>query len=188
MIRNPVESSNLISIGYENGILEVEFYKDSIYRYYNIPMETYIGLMQAESKGSYLHQHVKTKGYEYEQIEASKVITPSTQPVPVVNTEATALFNAIKNGKLDVINVLLRNNPKWVTTKDKEGRSPLHYAVEVGNVAIVKQLIKQKADVNARDSRGVSPLHWAIDNDQTEIAKCLIEYGADVNVRAGAGI
>ena len=69
MKRNPVESSNLATVGYEAVILEVEFHGGSVYRYYNVPVETYVGLMSADSPGGYLHAHVKTKGYRYEKIE-----------------------------------------------------------------------------------------------------------------------
>jgi len=67
MNRTPVSSSNLVSVGYENGTLEVEF-KDGIYQYHNVPESLYRGLMSASSKGSYLDQHIKKAGFSYTKI------------------------------------------------------------------------------------------------------------------------
>lgn len=70
MLRTPVSSSNIASIGYDAGsqTLEVEFLDGSIYQYFDVPPSVNNGLMAASSHGSYLHQHVKLPGYRYVQI------------------------------------------------------------------------------------------------------------------------
>lgn len=70
MNRIPVSSSNIVSIGYDNDsmILEVEF-KNSVYRYFNIPEYIYTGLMNAASHGTYLDANIKKAGYDYERVE-----------------------------------------------------------------------------------------------------------------------
>lgn len=67
MERIHVESSNVISIGYEedSSTLEVEF-NSGIYRYYDVPSYIYNELMRSDSKGSYLHQNIKSN-YSYER-------------------------------------------------------------------------------------------------------------------------
>jgi len=67
MVRQPVSSSNLKSVGYGNGILEVEFHNGGIYQYYSVPSSVYNALMNASSKGSYLATKVKGH-YEYKRI------------------------------------------------------------------------------------------------------------------------
>ncbi|WP_366664304.1 KTSC domain-containing protein [uncultured Alistipes sp.] len=69
MERTYVASSNIASIGYdeENLILEVEFNNGNIYHYFDVPSHIYEGLMNADSKGSYLHHQVKMGGYRYTQ-------------------------------------------------------------------------------------------------------------------------
>ena len=68
MERTYVESGNVISIGYEedSSTLEVEF-NSGIYRYYGVPSYIYDELIGADSKGSYLHQNIKSS-YSYEKV------------------------------------------------------------------------------------------------------------------------
>ncbi len=59
MERQKVESSNILEIGYSGGILEVKFKNGGIYHYMDVPRTVYDRLMQAESKGSFLHAQIK---------------------------------------------------------------------------------------------------------------------------------
>ena len=63
----PVSSSNISSIGYENGTLYVSFHHGGIYAYSGVPESIYHGLMSASSHGSYLASHVKGV-YPYRRI------------------------------------------------------------------------------------------------------------------------
>ncbi|MBE1276335.1 KTSC domain-containing protein [Enterovibrio baiacu] len=68
MERELVNSSNLVSVGYDNstGILEVEF-KNGIYQYFDVPSHIYHELLESNSKGGYLHREVKPN-YTFEKI------------------------------------------------------------------------------------------------------------------------
>lgn len=61
MIRQPVTSSNLRTVGYDlsQQILEVEFHHGGVYQYFGVPVSVYHGLVGAASKGRYLHAFVK---------------------------------------------------------------------------------------------------------------------------------
>ena len=63
----PVSSSNIASIGYENGTLYVSFNRGGLYAYSGVPESIYRGLMSAPSHGSYLASHVKGV-YSYKRI------------------------------------------------------------------------------------------------------------------------
>lgn len=69
MIRVPVNSSNIDSIGYDEDkmVLEIAFKGGGIYRYYNVPEIVHIGLMEAPSHGKYFHSEIKGE-YTYERI------------------------------------------------------------------------------------------------------------------------
>lgn len=61
--RKPVESSNIQSIGYniDFNILEIEFKENRVYRYYDVPLEEYRSLMEADSHGSYFNREIKSE-------------------------------------------------------------------------------------------------------------------------------
>jgi hypothetical protein len=63
MDRQSVTSSNLRSVGYDvdSQTLELEFDNGSIYQYYGVPEKVHRGSMQAPSKGSHLHQHIRVR-------------------------------------------------------------------------------------------------------------------------------
>ena len=69
MERQPVVSSNVASIGYdEDGKeLQVEFRNGSVYSYWNVPASEHQALMVARSKGSYLHFYIKGS-YPFTQV------------------------------------------------------------------------------------------------------------------------
>lgn len=61
MDREPVDSSTILSVGFEpaTGTLEIEFKKGGLYQYYNVPNEMYEQLMASDSKGRFLHVYIK---------------------------------------------------------------------------------------------------------------------------------
>lgn len=69
MDRNHVASSNIASIGYDEGAetLEIEFLNGSIYQYYNVPSGLYEQLMQEGSKGRFLNTYIKN-AYPYSRV------------------------------------------------------------------------------------------------------------------------
>jgi hypothetical protein len=70
MERLPVQSSNLVSVGYdpETLTLEIEFHNGGIYQYIGVPPEIYEGLISAGSKGTFFHQFIKKGGYTYSKV------------------------------------------------------------------------------------------------------------------------
>jgi hypothetical protein len=60
MEREPVTSTNVVSVGYDAAIetLEVEF-KNSVYQYYNVPQPIYDQMMASESIGKFLNVYIK---------------------------------------------------------------------------------------------------------------------------------
>jgi len=67
MLRKPVSSSDLKSVGYENGTLEIEFRNGGVYQYYNVPENTYLALITASSVGKYFHAYIKDR-YRWQKI------------------------------------------------------------------------------------------------------------------------
>ncbi|MFA7155005.1 MAG: KTSC domain-containing protein [Proteiniphilum sp.] len=69
MLRQPVTSSHLRSVGYDSAsrILEAEFTDGSIYQYTGVPAAVYQELMAASSHGTYFARYIR-KQYPYKRI------------------------------------------------------------------------------------------------------------------------
>ena len=55
----PVSSSDIASIGYENGCLDVQFHRNRLYRYFHVPESVFREFLNAPSKGQFLHTRIK---------------------------------------------------------------------------------------------------------------------------------
>lgn len=69
MNRMAVSSTDVASIGYDPNTmtLEVEFKGGSVYHYMDVPDAVYQELMQASSKGKFMHANIKNS-YRYMKI------------------------------------------------------------------------------------------------------------------------
>lgn len=54
-----VSSSDIASIGYEDGTLHIRFHSGGLYAYFDVPEFLYVELLSASSKGRYFHSHIK---------------------------------------------------------------------------------------------------------------------------------
>lgn len=66
-----------------------------------------------------------------------------------------------------------------INLPDKEGRTPLIYAVIGNHQQVVEYLIKRDANCNLCDYEGRSPVHWATYYGRFEILRLLLQLGAD---------
>ncbi|MGH8446487.1 MAG: KTSC domain-containing protein [Solimonas sp.] len=73
MIRTPVKSSNIRSVGYDAApqTLEIEFTSGTLYQYAKVPAEKHTGLMAAESVGRYFGTEIRGK-YDATKVEQPK--------------------------------------------------------------------------------------------------------------------
>jgi len=86
-------------------------------------------------------------------------------------------------GDIVKISDMLKDNPKLVYCRNKMGNTPLHLAMNMGYIDIVKLLLAKGADVNARDSYSSTPLHYAAKSGRKDIAELLLAKGAEVNAK-----
>lgn len=64
MIRFPVNSSRVSTIGWTNSILQVEFKNGAVYNYYNVSQSEYNNLISSSSIGHEISVIDKTHNYE----------------------------------------------------------------------------------------------------------------------------
>jgi len=86
-------------------------------------------------------------------------------------------------GFWEIINLLVKNGA-GLDLFDADGKSPLHYASELGQDDTLELLIAQKANPNIQSPlNGQTPLHVAIENGQFNSVMILCDLGkADVNI------
>lgn len=59
MNRIPVSSTDIRSIGYENGNLEIEFLSGGVYVYPNVPRSHFEHMTTYSHPGTYFHKYIK---------------------------------------------------------------------------------------------------------------------------------
>ncbi len=72
-------------------------------------------------------------------------------------------------------------------TDQRNNRTPLHIASEMGRVDVVKVLLAAGADVRAQNKGGDTPLHFAAARGRVEAVKALLAGGSDVDIRSKLG-
>ena len=105
----------------------------------------------------------------------------------VVQAFSNEIHQAAMKGDLAGVKKILAKKPDSVNSKDKDGKTPLHFAVQSGNIDVSEFFLAQGADINAKDGKGNTPLHTALALKQAEIAKFLLSKGADVTIKDADG-
>jgi len=92
-----------------------------------------------------------------------------------------------QSGDLEGLKAAIEQNPDLVNAKDKDGRTPLHWACRGVHLDAVKYLVENGADVNAEDSNKVVPLHSLATRNSAEAMEILIAQGANVDAISYGG-
>ncbi|CAF1614470.1 unnamed protein product, partial [Adineta ricciae] len=102
--------------------------------------------------------------------------------VKAKDNQQTALMLAVKHGKADLVELLIRNGA-GVNLQDADGSTALMYAVEHGSLNIVKLLLAQpECNVNITDKSGQTAMTIATNKNRKNI---LVELYARVKEQKG---
>jgi len=74
-----------------------------------------------------------------------------------------------------------------VNVQTSDGKTPLHFAVELVCASILQLLMDKGADVNIQAKDGRAALHYAVQHGGTAMAQQLLDWGADLRARTNAG-
>eukprot|EP01018_Ginkgo_biloba_P011064 Gb_27687 [translate_table: standard] len=106
--------------------------------------------------------------------------------------DRTVLHVAALNGYIELCEVLITMNVGSYMSKDRDGQTPLHYAVKHNNEAVVNALLirssvlksseKDKQEVDLRDLSGLTPLHIAAAQGNLTLVKTLLSYKQDPRI------
>lgn len=89
----------------------------------------------------------------------------------------------LTDADLSIIEQKISNGYYKLDETNETGNQPLHWAIRIGDPALVEMLVKYGADVNALTGVKNTPMVWTAKEDirAITIAKILIDNGADVN-------
>ncbi|KXJ28325.1 myotrophin [Exaiptasia diaphana] len=93
-----------------------------------------------------------------------------------------SIVNAIRSDSVLELEHLLRQPGRYVNAPIKNGRPPLHFAIQENKKRIAAALLnKHHADIDMTDDDDYTPLMIAIDTNNPDLVKFLIEMGADTS-------
>jgi len=93
---------------------------------------------------------------------------------------------AVKNGDMDQVKELVEGKGVDVNAAI-DGRLPLHYASDYGQLEVIQYLLSKGANIDSADKHGISPLLAAIWEGHTSCVKFLVEKGASKSGTAPDG-
>jgi ankyrin repeat protein len=96
------------------------------------------------------------------------------------------LVDAVKRGQVDAARALIKQGVS-VNAPQPDGTTPLHWAAEHNNLAMVSLLTGAKADPNMANDFGVTPLSLACRNGNAAIVGVLLRAGANPNTALKTG-
>ncbi len=101
----------------------------------------------------------------------------------VVSVRCAEIHEAALNGDMAKIRELLAAEPSLIDAKGRNEKTPLHWAVQGGQLAVAKYLLAKGASVNELNIQKETALVYAAEGGHLDLAKMLIARGADINVR-----
>ncbi len=108
------------------------------------------------------------------------IILAAVALVALAQTEN--IFEAIEDGDMDTVRLLLERDPGLIEIPDDSGNTPLHFAVAYGQPDIARFLIEKGAPIDAQNQEEFTPLRYASVRNQHEAARALLEAGADTEI------
>jgi ankyrin repeat protein len=100
--------------------------------------------------------------------------------------DRTLLYYAVGCSNVEVVKELVAKGAK-IDEIDLYGKTPVRYAIDVGNVKVFQALLENIPEekvfsiVNQKDRDGTTLLHYAVGNGKAEVVKELLAKGAKVD-------
>ena len=97
--------------------------------------------------------------------------------------EPNPLVTAVMDEDAEEVENLIRRGARLnVRDKTREGMTPLHAAVETGNIEIMQMLLAYGAKPNSRDLQKRTPLMVVDEDAEEEMIRVLLAWGADTRL------
>ena len=94
----------------------------------------------------------------------------------------------ILEGRTDLALHLINETEIDLNQTDRNGYTPLHFAVQENNYSVVEALIREKAAIDPIDRFGNTPLYKCVtEKVNVNITKVLLENGANISIENSFG-
>lgn len=97
----------------------------------------------------------------------------------ITNIKAQEIFDAVKNNDLNKVKSLIEKEPDLLNARDPNEQTPLHYASQKSNLAVIKLLVEHGAAVDIKNKMGLTPFYYAASSGKKEIINYLLANGAN---------
>lgn len=172
---------------------------EGFYEFKDIPKGVYKLKFEAGGFASKELAQISVNGGKEESLNAQLAVQTVAEVVTVGGNEAVEytinggavisisrtnrMVMAVENDDLEEIKVRVAMGER-VNAKDKGygGNSPLHVAVEHGNIEIAQFLLSSGAKINSKNSEKQTPLMLLDDDASPELVNLLISHGAKINL------
>lgn len=117
------------------------------------------------------------------KLEAVKGLVAQGANLFAMNKEGwTALGFACANDHLPVVQYLVAFNRSCLDFPDRDGRTPLHRAVNYGRSIVAQYLLSEGANIEHRDDKSKTPLHAAVSRycNNSDVVELLIKHNAQL--------
>jgi uncharacterized protein len=110
-----------------------------------------------------------------------KLLAAGADPNAALMSGETPLMEASRRGNLATVRLLLSNHANPNARESNGGQSALMWAVSQRHSAVVEELLKGGADVQAGSKAGFTPLMFAAQQGDADSARILLRAGAKPN-------
>ena len=90
-----------------------------------------------------------------------------------------AIYESQECPDLEIIDKLVNKYPNQVNTQNSKELTPLHYAVKINNLKLVRYLISKGANIHLVNRKGKTPLNLAEDYENEKIVNYLREINTN---------
>lgn len=112
------------------------------------------------------------------------LLSKGTDPLIIDNNNQTVLFYSAAAGDVKCTQYLLEHYYFDINFTDKNGQTPLYYAVEHSHIDVINLLLNKGYDINHIDNNGENCLFVLNKDEQINILEFLINKGVDLNIQS----
>ena len=112
------------------------------------------------------------------------LLSKGTDPLLIDNNNQTVLFYSAAVGDIKCTQYLLEHYYFDINFTDKNGQTPLYYAVKHSHIDVISLLLNKGYNINHIDNNGENCLFVLNKDEQINILEFLINKGVDLNIQS----